>query len=76
MELLIKFAAYVPELLMSQIEVIYLYNMNMAFKNYATKLSSSIRIFAHIKVLNLVEVLGAKVLILFVSFVVVVFVCS
>ncbi len=50
LELLIKFAAYVPELLMNQIETVYLYNMNMAFRNYATKLSSSIRIFAHIKV--------------------------
>ena len=50
LELLIKFAAYVPELLMNQIEAVYLYNVNLAFRTYAQKLSSSIRIFAHIKV--------------------------
>ena len=50
LELLIKFAAYIPELLMNQIESVYLYNMNIAFRNYAAKLSTSIRIFAHIKV--------------------------
>lgn len=45
-----KFAAYVPELVMSQIEAVYLYNANLAFRHYANKLSAAIRIFSHIKV--------------------------
>ena len=45
-----KFAAYVPELVMSQIEAVYIYNANLTFRNYAYKLSSAIRIFSHIKV--------------------------
>lgn len=54
LELLIKFAAYIPEIVMNQIEAIYYYNPNVAFKAYATKLSSSIRIFSHIKVRKIV----------------------
>lgn len=50
LELLVKFAAYVPELVMSQIEAVYLYNANLAFRQYAYKLSAAIRIFSHIKV--------------------------
>ena len=50
LELLVKFAAYVPELAMSQIEAVYFYSANLAFKQYATKLANSIRIFSHIKV--------------------------
>lgn len=56
LELLIKFAAYVPELITNQIYAVYFYNMNMAFKTYAMKLSSAVRIFSHIK--------GAKKLIM------------
>ena len=50
LELLVKFAAYVPELVMCQIEAVYIYNANMAFRQYAFKLSSAVRIFSHIKV--------------------------
>ena len=50
LELLVKFAAYVPELVMCQIEAVYIYNANMAFRHYAYKLSSAVRIFSHIKV--------------------------
>ena len=50
LELLVKFAAYVPELFMCQIEAVYIYNVNMAFRQYAFKLSSAVRIFSHIKV--------------------------
>ena len=53
LELLVKFAAYIPELVMSQIEAVYIYNANLAFRNYAHKLSSAIRIFSHIKVIRL-----------------------
>jgi neurofibromin 1 len=49
LELLVKFAAYIPELVMSRIEAVYVYNTNLAFRNYAHKLSSAIRIFSHIK---------------------------
>jgi neurofibromin 1 len=49
LELLIKFAAYIPELLMNQIDAVYFYNPNMSFKDYATNLSSSFGIFSHIK---------------------------
>ena len=47
---MVKFAAYVPELAASSIETIYFYNANMAFKQCAGKLASTIRIFSHIKV--------------------------
>lgn len=57
LELLIKFAAYIPEIMMNQIEAIYFYNPNVAFKVYATKLSSSIRIFSHIKVRKIVTMI-------------------
>lgn len=50
LELLVKFAAYIPELVMNQIETLYIYNANLAFRQYAYKLSSAIRIFSHIKV--------------------------
>ena len=47
---MVKFAAYVPELVASSIETVYFYNPNMAFKQCAHRLSSTIRIFSHIKV--------------------------
>ena len=50
LELLVKFAAYVPELVMSQIGSVYFYSVNTAFKLYANKLATAIRIFSHIKV--------------------------
>ena len=50
LELLVKFAAYVPELVMSQIDAVYFYNASVAFKQYSTKLATAIRIFSHIKV--------------------------
>ena len=53
-----KFAAYVPELVMSQIELIYFFNTNLAFRQYASKLATAIRIFSHIKVLQLVSCSG------------------
>ena len=34
---------------MCSIEAIYLYNCNTYFKQYASKLATSVRIFAHIK---------------------------
>lgn len=49
LELLVKFAAYVPELVPSHIEVLYFYNCSSAFRQYAAKLASAIRIFSHIK---------------------------
>lgn len=51
LELMVKFAAYVPELVASSIETVYFYNPNMAFKQCAHRLSSTIRIFSHIKVI-------------------------
>ena len=45
-----KFAAYVPELVMSEIEQLYFFNTNMAFRQYASKLATAVRIFSHIKV--------------------------
>lgn len=48
---MVKFAAYVPELVASSIEAVYFYNPNMAFKQCAHRLSSTIRIFSHIKVI-------------------------
>ena len=45
-----KFAAYVPELLMSQIEVLYFYNTNFAFKQSANKFENMSKVFSHIKV--------------------------
>ena len=45
-----KFAAYVPELVMSEIEQLYFFNTNLAFRQYASKLATAIRIFSHIKV--------------------------
>ena len=50
LELLVKFAAYVPELVMSEIEQLYFFNTNLAFRQYASKLATAIRIFSHIKV--------------------------
>ena len=50
LELLVKFAAYVPELVASSIETVYFYNPNMAFRQCALKQASTIRIFSHIKV--------------------------
>ena len=50
-----KFAAYVPELVMSQIELIYFFNTNLAFRQYASKLATAIRIFSHIKVTSTCE---------------------
>ena len=52
LELMVKFAAYVPELVASSIETVYFYNPNMAFKQCAGRLTSAIRIFSHIKVTN------------------------
>lgn len=34
---------------MASIEAIYLYNCNTYFRQYASKLATSVRIFAHIK---------------------------
>ena len=42
--------AYVPELVMSEIEQLYFFNTNLAFRHYASKLATAIRIFSHIKV--------------------------
>lgn len=50
MELLVKFAAYVPEMYMSQIEVLYFYNTNWAFKQSAAKFEHMSKVFSHIKV--------------------------
>ena len=50
LELLVKFAAYVPELIMSQIEVLYFYNTNFAFKQSANKFENMSKVFSHIKV--------------------------
>ena len=35
---------------MCQIECVYVYHPNLAFRSYANKLSSAVRIFSHIKV--------------------------
>ena len=51
-----KFAAYIPELVMCQIEAIYIYNTNLSFRTYAYKLSTAVRIFSHIKVRVLVRI--------------------
>lgn len=50
LELLVKFAAYVPEMHMSQIEVLYFYNTNLAFKQSANKFENMSKVFSHIKV--------------------------
>ncbi len=50
LELLVKFAAYVPELTMCSIDAVYFYGANLVFKQSATKLASVTRIFSHIKV--------------------------
>lgn len=45
---MVQFAVFVPELAMSQLEVIYLFNCNSQFRAFANKLPY--RIFSHIKV--------------------------
>ena len=50
LELMVKFAAYVPECVASSIEAVYFFNPNLAFKQSAAKLASTMRIFSHIKV--------------------------
>ncbi len=48
--MLVKFAAYVPELHMSRIDFLYFYNANMAFKQSANKFENMSKVFSHIKV--------------------------
>ena len=48
LDTMVQFAVFVPELAMSQLDVIYLFNCNMRFRTFASKLPY--RIFSHIKV--------------------------
>ncbi len=50
LELMVKFAAYVPELYMCQIDTLYFYNTNLAFKQCANKFANMSKVFSHIKV--------------------------
>ena len=50
LELLVKFAAYVPELYMCNIDVLYFYNANLAFKQLAVRFENMSKVFSHIKV--------------------------
>jgi hypothetical protein len=50
LELLVKFAAYVPEMHMCQIEALYFFNTNIAFKQTAYKFENMSKVFSHIKV--------------------------
>ena len=45
-----KFAAYVPEMHMCQIETLYFFNTNLAFKQSANKFENMSKVFSHIKV--------------------------
>ena len=48
LDTMVQFAVFVPELAMSQLEVVYLFNCNAHFRSFANKLPY--RIFSHIKV--------------------------